>query len=1480
MKPRNYVTIVMLLMSFSISANSQTNYVSLWEKYFCNAVAVQGDYAYVTTDDKLYVVDISNVNQPNQIGDIEVEADYLAVSNNFLVTAKGSNYTIFNISTPMAIKELSSHTFSFMNIQGVKIVNQYMYFIGTKYFFESTKTYFCILDMNQPDQLLTQKWISGGSCCNNLVDLEIVGNRAYLIDTYDIGNLIYDITDKQNVILLGPENVEWGSNDRIDVLGQKMTQISSSGLTLFDVNDPQYLNNMGSFTFDSDKFRDVILTEDYIFTLALTDNVMDGEPIRVFDPALSGDIWEVGDYLKVDDIFSAFTDNQTHLFLTGRMGLYIFPKKAKTAGQLNPAFATVPRSGELPHSVSFINRSTGPITGYSWDFGDGTTSQQQNPSHTYDTVGTFDVKLTVSGTSGSASTLKQEEVTVVLPPAPVARFRVNRSIYHRDAVLDIRESSTGQINSWFWDLGDGTTSTHRDPTHSYSENGFYTIKLIVTGYGGSDTLVIEDAVEIIDPLIADFEAEPRTGQIPLEVQFNNLSSGNIHSYEWDFGDGHTSTEENPTHTYTEVGIYNVELKIKDQRLHEIGWNSTDLKQRYDYIKTFEDFLWSIEKPWTEEDLTDICFVNSDTGFIVGTNGLFAKSTDGGRNWENQQLINFAIFACDFINSQTGFLVHANYNGQNQNQTKNNLLITHDGGVTWEDIHVSEHNLKSVDFISQTTGWVAGYRFLLKTEDGGRTWEDYTDKISNGYPNITKIQCITEDSIFAVYEYGVMYSFDGGENWEEVESGDDFHFINPRMGWIIDRDEIYKVKYRGGNGDKWRRWTQSAELPYNDCFIDMFNDQIGCCIGPDGFMQLTRKGGEPWEPQTNGTPWDFNDVEIISPDNIIAIGDNGTLVVFPYPKQTETVVLDFSVNISPGYDISDAVFPQPNLGWAPSRVAVMDRSYGPIQSKIRNWRFESTDTVITSLNNPAYNSWYDDWESGNYNVTLYVGETGDTSLTSENHIRLGEPKLAKFSQDVTKGSLPLTVQFTDSSTGEPSFYHWDFGDGETSAEINPVHTYTRDGMYNVSLTVGDDYGEHALMKEDLISIAGSWAELIGIPWNDFGLSNVNGLRINIDFIDENHGWITRAPSSNEDGIILKTTDGGTQWTAAKKHNEIITDIVFIDNKKGWICDLTGTIKNSVDGGDSWAIQFNDTSALFNDAFFLNENKGWCIGDRIMATSDGGTTWEPQMDGFKGLLTGVHFIESGHGWACGDNGLIFKTKDWGETWLNSSAPYNLDLTSVFFIDSLHGWIGTKYDYNKKREANLLITEDGGINWDIVWVDHNYDNVIKIHFFDDSFGYCMTDRLMDNLMKTYDGGQTWANEVLPSSYLMMHATDFAFIDNRTGWMINYRYIYSNTGAVSVIDQDQNKAINTDHFYLLQNHPNPFNPVTRIQYTLPTASHVKIMIYDITGRMVEKLRDQVMNAGNHTLNWDASELPSGVYFYRLESDLFTDVKKCLLIK
>jgi PKD repeat protein len=224
-------------------------------------------------------------------------------------------------------------------------------------------------------------------------------------------------------------------------------------------------------------------------------------------------------------------------------------------------FTGLPQSGQVPLAVAFTDKSTGNPATWRWDFGDGVTSTDRNPSHTYTRAGTFGITLTVTTTFGSSTKVKAGYVSTGM--APTADFTSLARAGGVPLAVKFTDASKGGPTSWAWDFGDGGKSTDRNPTHVYTTAGTYTVTLTATNVYGSDSETKVGFVMAAGKPVADFTADERRGVKPFTVKFTDLSAGNPTSWKWDFGDGAASTEENPTHVYQQEGSYDVTLTVSN-----------------------------------------------------------------------------------------------------------------------------------------------------------------------------------------------------------------------------------------------------------------------------------------------------------------------------------------------------------------------------------------------------------------------------------------------------------------------------------------------------------------------------------------------------------------------------------------------------------------------------------------------------------------------------------------------------------------------------------------------------------------------------------------------------------------------------------------------------------------------------------------------------------------------------------------------------
>jgi PKD repeat protein len=224
-------------------------------------------------------------------------------------------------------------------------------------------------------------------------------------------------------------------------------------------------------------------------------------------------------------------------------------------------FSAQPRTGNAPLEVRFDNTSSGDdIVAYHWEFGDGATSDVEEPVHVYEVPGNYDVSLRAVRSDGTDATESKtgfvrvrDNLRAAFSGAPVEGF----------APLEVafRDESTGYRTSWEWEFGDGAVSTEQHPTHTYTAPGTYTVRLRVMGVSSS-TAERLDYISVDERIVVDFSAEPRSGPAPLDVLFTNQTTGaGVLFATWDFGDGRTSAEPDPMHTYSVDGAYDVSLRV-------------------------------------------------------------------------------------------------------------------------------------------------------------------------------------------------------------------------------------------------------------------------------------------------------------------------------------------------------------------------------------------------------------------------------------------------------------------------------------------------------------------------------------------------------------------------------------------------------------------------------------------------------------------------------------------------------------------------------------------------------------------------------------------------------------------------------------------------------------------------------------------------------------------------------------------------------
>ena len=147
---------------------------------------------------------------------------------------------------------------------------------------------------------------------------------------------------------------------------------------------------------------------------------------------------------------------------------------------------------------------------------------------------------------------------------PVANFTANTTSGCAPLAVKFTDQSSGSPTEWNWEFSNGTLSNAQNPTVSFATPGTYSAKLVVRNANGIDQIEKIDYITVYPSPIADFDANIRLACVPATIRFTDLSSspvGTIASWEWEFGDGGTSSQQNPSHTYANTGFYTVTLKV-------------------------------------------------------------------------------------------------------------------------------------------------------------------------------------------------------------------------------------------------------------------------------------------------------------------------------------------------------------------------------------------------------------------------------------------------------------------------------------------------------------------------------------------------------------------------------------------------------------------------------------------------------------------------------------------------------------------------------------------------------------------------------------------------------------------------------------------------------------------------------------------------------------------------------------------------------
>ncbi len=405
---------------------------------------------------------------------------------------------------------------------------------------------------------------------------------------------------------------------------------------------------------------------------------------------------------------------------------------------------------------------------------------------------------------------------------------------------------------------------------------------------------------------------------------------------------------------------------------------------------------------------------------------------------------------------------------------------------------------------------------------------------------------------------------------------------------------------------------------------------------------------------------------------------------------------------------------------------------------------------------------------------------------------------------------------------------------------------------------------------------------------------------IYFINENTGFISG--TYNYNSYLRKTTNGGVTWDSIYILMKTVNKIFFINDQTGFITGSTaagsydlGKILKTTNSGINWTgNHINNTSNIFS-IDMIDDNLGYCVGYYhyntvdaciVYKTSDGGGTWGNSFTIYNTTLYyDVDFVNSNIGFVTGagiNGGAFVRTTDSGVNWSILTIPYPMgnEMWTVSFIDGNVGYVGGKGEsqgyYNK---GIINRTANGGQNWQRIY-EKDSSAIHEIFFVDSQIGFAVgaaNQYTKGIILKTINGGQNWLIQNITNNVL----SDVIFLNSLTGYACGANGIVLKTtdgGGPIGIEPISTRIPNV--FILSQNFPNPFNPITHIEFELPIKGYIKLTVYDILGRYIKTLVDQSLNAGSYNVDFDGTNYSSGIYYYRLETEKFAETKKMVLLK
>jgi gliding motility-associated-like protein len=765
------------------------------------------------------------------------------------------------------------------------------------------------------------------------------------------------------------------------------------------------------------------------------------------------------------------------LKITNDKGCYsVVTKQAyiRIAGGVVSGFTnTQPAICRPPFNISFTNNSTGPgALSWFWDFGDGNTATQQSPVHTYNSPGNYTVTLATTSSDGCSDTLRKISVLNIQDIHTV--FNAPDSVCINSDVSFLNSSTPNPVSS-NWTFGDGGTSTLVNPLKSYASTGTYTVHLYNTYSYCTDS--VSKTIKVLPRPVAGFTADVTTKcQPPLAVNFQDQSANGV-SWLWNFGDGGTATSQNPSHTYTAYGSFDVQLIVTNAS----GCSDTITKPGF--IKILRPVISFPSLPVKG----CIPFAVSP---VASINSLDAVTS----------------YLWDFGDGTTSTAANPSHTYTVQGTYGVSLTITTSSGCTetyslGEAVKVGRKPI--INFVGAPNPVCAfqPVQFTNLTNESDQWYWDFGDGTSSNQQNPS--HQYTDTGLFNVTFYAVNNGCTDSlliPDYIRIKppiarfgyqstclNRRQFNFLDSSIGatswfWDFGDGTTSTLQNPVHIFPSYTTYNVSLTVSNDTCSHSITKAVVAINEAPD-FIANPNPTCRPNTVYFTATAVNTNNVveyswdlgtgtyfSTTSPTIFNYYNTSGfysiTLVTTDIYGCKDTTVKPNYVHITgptAGFTATN------NTGCKGLTTSFNDLSQSDGISPIVNWKWDFGDGVVQTFNAPPFQHTYAG--AGTFSVKLIVTDAGGCkdSLFIPDVVRTSDPKALFYSAD-TLACPGSTVQFTNASAALNYTSFWDLGNGSSSSQNSPATTYAGAGQYTIKLTITDQNGcMDSLTKPNYITV---------------------------------------------------------------------------------------------------------------------------------------------------------------------------------------------------------------------------------------------------------------------------------------------------------------------------------------------------------------------------------------------------------------------------